>query len=228
MTHELPPFPGFQQEAFDFLTQLAAHNDRDWFKPRKSTFDDEIIWPMQCLLAEASREAANNNLNLTANPKKSIFRIYRDTRFSKNKDPYKTSVGAVLSKDGTHKTMGGVYIHLEPGKCFLAAGFWHPDNNVLRAWRARMADQPGPFMEVLHQLKDKGLDLESDESLKRIPRGFEAHKDTEIEPYLKWKSYTTSRAYKDKDLKSPSFAGEVVTFAQDVYPLLLYGWDVAG
>lgn len=228
MIHELPPFPGFQQEAFDFLTQLAINNDRDWFKPRKSTYDDEIVWPMQCLLAEASREAASFNLNLIANPKKSIFRIYRDTRFSKNKDPYKTSSGAVLTRDGSHKSPGGVYIHLEPDKCFLAAGFWHPDNNILRAWRSRIAEQPDAFLNMVDHLKGKNLDLQSDESLKRMPRGFEAYADSEIEPYLKWKSYTTSRTFKNQDLKSPSFAGEVATFAQDVYPLLLYGWEVVG
>ncbi len=91
----------------------------------------------------------------------------------------------------------------------------------------RIADQPVAFLKMVDHLKGKNLELESDESLKRMPRGFEAHADSEIEPYLKWKSYTTSRSYKDKDLKSSTFAREVATFAQSVYPLLQYGWEVA-
>ena len=94
---DYPPFPGFRKEAFDFLTQLAVNNDRDWFKARKSTYDDEIVFPMRCLLEEASREAMARNLNLMGNPKKGMFRIYTGIRGSrKNKDPYKTSCSAVI------------------------------------------------------------------------------------------------------------------------------------
>ena len=228
MHNELPPFPGFRPAAFKFLRDLAANNEREWFKPRKSTFDDEIVWPMHCLLAEASREATVRSLNLSADPKKAMFRIYRDTRFSKNKAPYKTTAGAVLSQDGTRKSFGGVYIHLQPENCFLAAGFWHPDNNQLRLWRTYMAGHQDAFLSMVERLAQSNLELQSDESLKRIPRGFENHAGTALEPYLKWKSYTTSRPVKDEDMQKPEFIKSVVQFMEETYPLLEYGWGTEG
>ncbi|MFK7844904.1 MAG: DUF2461 domain-containing protein [Rhodothermales bacterium] len=225
MHEQLPPFPGFQPAAFDFLKQLVLNNEREWFKARKATYDDEIVWPMQCLLAEAAREAGARGFTLTADPKKSIFRIYRDTRFSKNKAPYKTAAGAVLTRNGTNKSFGGVYIHLEPDQCFLAAGFWHPDNDKLRAWRSYMANHQHDFMSMVDKLAESKLELESDEALKRMPRGFEDYAGTDVESYLKWKSFTTSRKFKDKAYQNASFIDEVMRFMEEVYPFLLFGWD---
>lgn len=225
MHNELPPFPGFRPEAFQFLRDLAANNEREWFKARKSVYDDEIVWPMQCLLAEAAREATLKGLNLTADPKKAMFRIYRDTRFSKNKAPYKTSAGAVLSRDGTRKSFGGVYVHLQPENCFLAAGFWHPDNDRLRKWRAHMASNPEAFLSMNEALKASKLELETDDALKRMPRGFEEFDDSDLGPYLKWKSYTTSKKITEKQMQKPAFIDEVVAFMDAVYPLLEYGWE---
>ena len=225
--NEYPPFPGFQPAAFEFLQQLAANNSRDWFKPRKSTYDDEIVWPMRCLLVEVSREAASRGLTLTADPKKAMFRIYRDTRFSKNKDPYKTSAGAVLTRTGTNKSPGGVYIHLEPDACFLGAGFWRPENDQIKRWRNAIVERGDDFLEMVSRLKASKLELENHgEALKRMPRGYEEHAGTEVEPYLKWKSFTSGRSVKDKAMQKPKFAAEVVQFAEDVYPLLEFGWAV--
>ena len=222
---ELPPFPGFRPEAFEFLSQLAANNSRDWFKPRKATYDDEIVWPMHCLLTDVSREAAIRGLPLTANPKRAMFRIYRDTRFSKNKDPYKTAAGAVLSQDGTSKGFGGIYIHLEPEQCFLGAGFWNPDKDRLRSWRNYMVGHSNDFMEMTERLAAVGLELQNyGEPLKRMPRGYETHAGTELEPYLKWKSFTTSRTVNDADMQKAEFTADVMRFIEETYPLLDFGW----
>ncbi len=225
MQDQLPPFPGFQPAAFKFLKDLAQNNERDWFKPRKSTYDDEIVWPMHCLLAEAAREAGARGLPLTAEPKKAMFRIYRDTRFSKNKAPYKTAAGAVLSRNGTRKSFGGVYVHLEPEQCFLAAGFWHPDNDKLRAWRNYMVEHQDDFLAMVDQLAASNLEITSDESLKRLPRGYENYADTDIAPYLKWKSFTVSLPVEESDMQQAAFIDEVVAFMQNVYPLLQFGWQ---
>ena len=223
---EFPPFPGFRPEAFDFLKQLKVNNSRDWFKPRKATFDDEIVWPMRCLLNEASQEAMSQSMNLTSDPKKGIFRIYRDTRFSQNKDPYKTSCGAVLSRDGTTKSFGGVYVHLEPGQCFLAAGFWHPPSDLIRAWRAYMVDHADQFMATHDALAAQDLAINSDEMLKRMPRGYEDYAEAAIAPFLKHKSFTTSRAFEDAEFQGQALVNHLVTMMKDVYPLLEYGWAV--
>lgn len=223
---DYPPFPGFRKEAFDFLKQLAANNDRDWFKARKSTYDDELVFPMRCLLAEASREAMGRNINLTGNPKKGMFRIYRDTRFSKNKDPYKLSCSAVVSRDGTRKNAGPLYIHLQPGHCFIGAGFWRPESNFIRAWRASMAENPHDFTDMVQALAGKDLSVTSHESLKRMPRGYEDYADSELETYFKYKGFTTGRDYPDEAFQSRALMDHIVAMMEAVYPLLEYGWAI--
>lgn len=223
--HDLPPFPGFRDEAFAFLRDLARNNRRDWFKPRKAVYDDEVVWPMQCLLAEATHAAARKGLPLRADPRRALFRIYRDTRFSKNKDPYKTHAGAVLSRTGSHKSSGGVYVHVQPDGCFLAAGFWRPETPLLRAWRTRMADDPVAFLTMAAALEAHGLPLRPHgDPLKRMPRGFEALADSDVAPYLRWKSFIVSQPVDEAALQAPGFTQTLVAFMEAAMPLLAYGW----
>ncbi len=225
--HDFPPFPGFRPEAFTFLQDLASNNERDWFKPRKATFDDEVLWPMKCLIVDAARQMTALNIPLTGTPKHSLFRIYRDTRFSKNKQPYKTHSGAVLSRSGSRRDNGAIYIHVEPGKSFLAGGYWRPETPLLRAWRARMAEAPAPFLDVAEALDAAGLPLQnSNDALKRMPRGYEEHAETDIADYLRWKSFVVTRSVPDALLQSPDFTEAVVTMARDTLPLLEYGWQL--
>lgn len=223
---DYPPFPGFRDEAFDFLKQLAQHNERDWFKPRKETFEDEVQWPLRCLVADAARQATYHDLPFSGDPKRALFRIYRDTRFSKNKQPYKTHVSAVLSRTGRRKEPGGLYLHIEPGHSFLAAGFWKLETPALRRWRTRIADEPAAFLDVRRRLAEAGLALETREALKRMPRGFEDYAETDVADVLRWKSFTTSRSFPDVALQTPDFTGDVVQMMRDVRPLLEYGWEV--
>lgn len=225
--HEYPPFPGFRDEAFAFLTALRKNNRRDWFKPRKTTFEDEVQWPLRCLIVDASRWLHDQDLPLSGDPKASLFRIYRDTRFSKNKKPYKTHASAVLSRSASRNDLGVLYIHIEPGASFLGAGFWHPENDFLRRWRSQMADAPAIFLDIVHQLEEAGLELDPDrDKLKRLPRGFSSFEDSGIADYLRWKSFVVSREIPDEHLKSPAFTDEVVQMARDVLPLLEYGWSL--
>jgi uncharacterized protein (TIGR02453 family) len=225
--HDLPPFPGFRDEAFTFLKQLKQNNERDWFKPRKETFEDEVLWPLRCLVADASRQAAFEDLPLTGDPKKSLFRIYRDTRFSKNKLPYKTHASAVLSRSGSNKDNGVVYIHVEPGASFIGGGYWRPDNDLLRPWRNQMAQHPVGFLEVVRKLEAAGLELDNDrDKLKRMPRGFENQAESDMADYLRWKSFVVTRSVPDEALQSPAFTDQVIATAKDMLPLLAYGWDV--
>lgn len=223
---DFPPFPGFREEAFTFLRELARNNDREWFKPRKSTYEDELLWPMRCLLADVSRRASMEKLPVTGDPKHGIFRIYRDTRFSKNKLPYKTHIGAVLSASGSRKENGVVYIHVEPGASFLAAGYWQPEPSFVRLWRDRMSRDPGSFLDMVHILETRGLPLETEDMLKRMPRGYEDRADEEISHALRLKSYVTSRPVKDELLHEPEFTASVVQMIHDTLPLLQYGWEV--
>lgn len=225
---DFPPFPGFRAEAFDFLRQLAANNDRDWFKPRKETYEDEVLWPFRCLVADVTREAAAAGIPLAGDPQRSIFRIYRDTRFSKDKRPYKTHAGAFLTRTGEREVHGGgFYVHVEPGGCFMSAGYWRPETPMLRRWRARMAADPAAFLDVAERLAAAGLVLECDgEELKRMPQGFDVDPDAPIAPYMRWKSFLATRTVPDEALTDPGFTHEVVRTMREALPLLDYGWEL--
>ncbi|MEL6615649.1 MAG: DUF2461 domain-containing protein [Bacteroidota bacterium] len=224
-----PPFPGFRPEAFAFLRDLREHNEREWFKPRKATYDDELLWPARCLVGQLAAEFPRAGVPLTGNPKKAPFRIYRDTRFSKNKAPYKTHLGLVLSRDGTKKAPGSLYIHVEPEHCFLAAGFWAPDSALLRRWRERLVGAPEAWLGLVAEVEASGVTFGFGPAgtLKRMPRGFEAYAESEVAPYLKWKGTVVTRDVAPEAVQQPSFADDVVAFAQDAMPMLTWGWGVA-
>ena len=218
---EYPPFPGIRQQGMAFLEDLRANNERDWFKPRKATYDDELLWPFRCLLVDCGQRLAQRGLPLIGDPKAGTFRIYRDTRFSKNKAPYKTQVSGVLSRTGSRKDVGSVYIHVEPGNVFLASGYWRPENKLLRHWRTRMADAPEAFLAMVEETEGHdGLKLEPADKLKRMPRGFESLAESDIAPFLKWKSFVAIKKLGDDVVTTPAFADDVVAFCEQSLPLL--------
>jgi uncharacterized protein (TIGR02453 family) len=224
-----PPFPGFREEAFTFLRQLEDNNERDWFKPRKETYVDEVRGPLECLIADVARRLHEAGLPLTGDPKKSRFRIYRDTRFSNDKRPYKTNVGCVFDRSGSKDKNGVVYVHVEPGASFLAGGFYQPEVKYLRPVRERIAQSPAVFFDLLKRMEERGLTVHSrDDTLTGMPRGFSQYKDDEeLADVLRWKHYLVNRDVDDERLTTPAFAEDVVQMAEDAMPLLEFVWDAA-
>ncbi len=208
------------------MRDLKENNDRDWFKPRKVTYEDELVWPMQCLIAELSAEAARHNIPLTADPQNAIFRIYRDIRFSKDKRPYKTHIGAVLTRSGDRKEPGGLYIHIEPGQSFISGGFWRPESKLLQSWRQQIEQLPDRFLAIAQAVEAAGMDLDSDDKLKRMPRGTQLGPDHPAGEYLRWKSFLGSRKVADEELLKPSFTAIAVEAMRGALPLLEFGWKV--
>ena len=224
-----PPFPGFRDEAFSFLQKLRENNRREWFKPRKQTYVDELKGPLECLVADVARRMDEAGLPLTGDPKKSRFRIYRDTRFSNDKSPYKTNVGCVFDRSGRKDEPGVVYVHVEPGNCFLAAGFYQPAVKYLKPVRNRIVDDPERFFGLLDDMEDKGLPVHSrSDTLTGMPRGFADHRDTgRLADVLRWQHYLVTRTFDEDALQRPGFAGDVVQMGRDALPLLRYVWQAA-
>ena len=224
----LPPFPGFSDEALQFLRDLKKNNDRDWFKPQKTTYDDDLRDPMRMLVADLSRRLPAEGVPLTGEPNRSVFRIYRDVRFSKNKNPYKTNVAAALHRGGQKGAPGGLYIHVEPGGCFLAAGYWQMDPKLLRRWRERLVADPDGWQTIAAQAETDGLTLGSGptSTLKRMPRGFSDHTDSPVAEPLRWKGATLTLDLADEAVQTPAFTDRVVTFAKASLPFLAWGWDL--
>ena len=104
-------FEGFPAAGLRFLEELAAHNERAWFAPRKERYERDVLWPMRAFVSDASRALARAGIPIGGDAKRSIFRVYRDVRFSPDKRPYRTNAACYLSYDGGRATQGGLYLH---------------------------------------------------------------------------------------------------------------------
>jgi uncharacterized protein (TIGR02453 family) len=146
-------------------------------------------------------------------------------RFSKNKDPYKTHAGVVLTRTGMKNDPGVLYFHLSPEECFLAAGFYPPGPQPLGRLRAAAARDPKAFKQITAKLKKAGLKLSDEDALKRAPRGFETIDDTEIAAATRLKSMICLRPVAEAAINSPALVDDFCAFAADSLPLLKWGWD---
>lgn len=225
---DTPPFPGFTPEGLQFLRNLKENNDREWFKPRKAIYDDHLLDPARCLVADFARRAPERDLPLTGDPKRSLFRIYRDTRFSKNKAPYKTHIGLVLSRSGGRKEDGKLYVHIEPGASFVAGGFWRLDPKPLRAVRTRIADAPGAWLDAVAQAEAAGLTVSAGDPLTRMPRGFEDHAESDVAEWIRARFLSARRSVTDDALLDPAFTETVLDIAAGALPVLEFGWEAMG
>jgi uncharacterized protein (TIGR02453 family) len=200
------PFAGFPVEMPRFFRALKKNNDRDWFQPRKEQYVQFVYQPMTELVMALNRELQKIAPEYIAEPKKAIFRIYRDTRFSADKTPYKTHVGAFFTRRGV--TSGaGLYMHFSDNSLFVGGGVYHPEREVLLAVREHVRDNHGALRKILAQSKVKSLFGEiGGDSLTRVPKGFDCehpaadlikHKDwllsAEMEPTIA----TTAAVYKE-------------------------------
>jgi len=189
-------FTGFRPDAIRFLRDLAAHNRRDWFEAHRDDFETAVRAPMRALVEEMDVRLATRAPELVGDPRRSIFRIHRDTRFSKDKSPYKTNAGFWLAhRDGGRPGAGdahggaGLYFHLEPRASFIAAGIWMPPAPVLAALRSAIGGDPKGFARVVATLERRFGPLDTDHMLARLPRGF-----GETHPAVRWLRYTSLTA----------------------------------
>ena len=220
MARPATAFAGFGPKATEFFRELANNNERAWFLEHKAVYEREVVSPLQLLLAALISAFAERGLPLTGDPKKSIFRIHRDVRFSNDKLPYKTHAGAALTRSGLKGSLGVLYLHVAAAECFVAAGFWNPEREALDALREAIFAQPARFLAVQAGLVDAGLPLDMSDSLTRMPRGFEDAADQPVAPALKLKSFVVRRTI---EIGSPGLVGEIVKFAEDARPLLDFG-----
>jgi uncharacterized protein (TIGR02453 family) len=218
-------FSGFSGEAIQFLRDLAANNERDWFNPRKATFQRELQEPLARLVLTTTDLLRKAKIPLRADPKRSVFRLYRDTRFSPNKSPYKTHISAVFDRTAQRKTDGILYVHIVPDESFAVVGFHEPPLPDLTKIRESIVDRQEIFLKILAQLERSRLRPTSDEVLKRVPHGFEEFADLPAVEYLKYKSFHIRRPLPNKVVRSTALPEELVKFAQMCLPFLKFGWE---
>jgi uncharacterized protein (TIGR02453 family) len=217
-------FAGFRPATFEFLNELRDNNDPAWFKPRKAVYEAEVLAPFRDLIIAVAAGLHRAGLPLVGDPRRGIFRIYRDVRFSPDKRLYKTHAGAVLTRSGDKRDPGLLYLHVEPGASMVAAGFWHPEPRLLAKLRRAIFVDADAFVKLAVQLEKAGHPISSDERLSRPPRGFEAAKGTPVADFVGWKSFTVHSALTDAEMQSPAVCDRIIGFAHTVMPLLEWGW----
>jgi uncharacterized protein (TIGR02453 family) len=166
-------FPGFSAEAFKFLIQLKRHNNRAWFLKNKETYEREIKEPMVSLVLAINAELRGLSPELVTEPKRAIYRIYRDVRFSADKSPYKTHTAALFAPRGFGKhACAGLYFHLATDELLLAGGVYMPGSKELLAIRNHIAVDAARFRRTLAHRQIASLGGLQGDQLMRVPKGF--------------------------------------------------------
>lgn len=168
------PLPYLGPAGLAFLRNLARHNDRDWFTPRKAVFEAELKEPMLAIVRKVTDAMTTFAPNHVRPAEKSLFRIYRDTRFSNDKRPYKTHVAAWWSHQGLEKTSGaGYYFHISAKEVIVAAGAYMPEKDQLAAIRNWLLDNHAEFRKLLQKpaVRKAFVEFEGN-ALSRPPKGF--------------------------------------------------------
>ncbi|GAB5481871.1 MAG: DUF2461 domain-containing protein [Parasphingorhabdus sp.] len=211
-------------ELFDFLRELEQNNDREWFKARKKRYEAEVVDPVTDFIVNMAPRIAAISPHITVDPRPnggSRFRIYRDTRFSKDKSPYKTHVGCQFRHEaGKDAHAPGFYVHLGPGEVFFGGGVWGPKGEALRSIRQRIVDKPARWEEAV-----EGIDLRGDQ-LVRAPKGFDP--DHPLINDLRRKSFFSFQDADEKIATSAKFEDAVEAQFEKVAPLMGFVADALG
>jgi uncharacterized protein (TIGR02453 family) len=217
-------FAGFRPAATQFFRDLRANQEKAWFTEHREIYEREVKAPMGSLVEDLAAELGRRGLPLTGDATRGLFRIHRDVRFSRDKSPYKLHAGAVLTRDGRKSTPGLLYMHLDPLGSFSAAGFYHAEPPELARLRDAIAYGPDEFLALEARLAASGLVLSRDESLARLPRGYE-QAPASVGWALRLRNFIVERPIAAKDLRSAALVGRLADFAAEAMPLLDWGWE---
>lgn len=228
----IPAFTGFKPDALAFFAALDAlqqrfdfEGARTSFNANKAAYEREVKKPLAALVETLSARFAARSIRLRGNKHDSLFRINRDVRFSPDKSPYKTHAGAVLTPTGSKKEQGVLYIHIDPAGCLMAAGFYRPEPAQLTLLRNHVRRAFPRFAAIVRDLEAHGLPLSQDDTLKRLPRGFEDITDPGMAKAIKLKGYTVMQPLADADVMAATLTDKLEDFAMLTLPLLEFGWE---
>jgi uncharacterized protein (TIGR02453 family) len=218
----MAPFRGFPKEGLQFLRSLKRNNSRVWFLEHKGTYEVCLKRPMAEIIEALAADFKRFAPEMIASTKISAFRIHRDTRFSKDKSPYKTHVAAVFPRSGLPKDAGArLYFHVDPSEVWIGGGMYMPLPEDLSAIRAYLADNHGLFRKIVGSPQFRKLfgSLEG-EQLSRVPRGFRA--DHPAADYLKYKQFLAGRTLPAGAAIGPSFYGTLVETFRGMLPFIRF------
>ncbi len=208
-------------KGFLFLKKLKKNNRRDWFLENKESYEKDLREPLKEIVSELGVRLRKVAPEMNFDPKRSIFRINRDVRFSANKEPYKTNLGAAIVYRHHNKKdeYPGLYLHVEPGNCFIGGGLYMPSGDQLRRIRHAINKDPQSFLEVISSRNVKkyfgGL---AGEKLKGAPRGIaEDHPSIEL---LKYKQFIFVKNYDEVQFQTGNVAAKIEKEFVAIMPLI--------
>jgi uncharacterized protein (TIGR02453 family) len=223
-------FNGFRPAALAFLRRLTRHNSREWFERHRAVYETEVRDPLRSLVEEMDVRLARLAPEIVGDPRRSVFRIHRDVRFSADKSPYKTNAACQFYHLDAGRGAGqdakgagaGLYFQLADGECFAAGGIWMPARPALEKIREALAEDPEGLDRVVRapafRRRFKALDREA--MLTRLPRGYtEGHP---AERWLRYKSFTATRLLSEREATSARLPALLERDFAALVPLVLW------
>lgn len=213
-----PPETYFSPDLLRFLRELAKNNNRDWFQANKSRYEESVLQPSVRFVGQIGPRLARISPHLVADARPfggSVARIYRDTRFSKDKSPYRTNVGIHFSHEKAsegEEHLPGFYLHLSPGECAVYSGAWHPAPPGLKRIRDAIVSDPQGWSKVV-----RGSPPSGGESYVRVPAGYDP--SDKFADDLRRKDFFASLEFKDAEVSSSSFGRTFVSACTRLDPL---------
>ena len=217
----------FTPATLRFFRELAKNNRKDWFEAHRAEYEGEVRDPMRELIEDLNARLARFAPEIGGDPKRSMFRINRDTRFSKDKSPYKTHAACWFHHKRASGRVGGeanegsagFYFHLQPGgKSSVGAGLWMPPRPQLDKLRDAISENPASFGRIARGLTKRFGGLDDGAMLKRMPRGFA--EDHPAAKWLRYQSFTSGRTLKDSEVTSPQLPAVLARDFRELLPLV--------
>ncbi len=222
--------PHFSSELFDFLSELEDNNTRDWFNANKPRYEQHVKGAAMAFIRDFEAPLHAVSPHFQAIPKAvggSLFRIYRDVRFSKDKSPYKTHTGVHFRHEAAKDAHApGFYLHLSPGEVFGGFGIWMPPNPALNKIRTAIVQRADEWTTIQQGLAVADMPCHMGDSLKRVPRGFD--KDHPLAEDLKRKSHAATFAWTASDVTQPDFMDRYAAACQQAAPFMRFVCDALG
>jgi uncharacterized protein (TIGR02453 family) len=216
-----PSEASFEPELFVFLSELRRNNNREWFAVNRNRYERVVLEPALAFIEDFAPHLAEMSPYFRAEAKPvggSLFRIYRDTRFAKDKKPYKTSVGIHFRHERARDAHApGFYLHLAPGEVFAGGGVWHPDTESATKIRRAIEADPRAWTRATGKPFADRLELHGD-SLKRAPRGFDSGHG--LIDDIRRRDFFGTAALEERQACAPGFLEEYASICQSAAPLV--------
>jgi len=214
----------FSPAIFSFLKDLEANNNREWFQANKDRYVNDLKAPALAFISDFSPLLLEISRHFRSDPRPvggSLFRIYRDVRFSRDKSPYKTHAGLHFRHQlGKNAHAPGFYLHLTPGGSFVGVGLWRPDGSTLKKIRDLVAEHPKAWRNAVGETDFAEAFTVQGESLKRPPRGYDP--DHELVEILKMKDFTAMTKVSQKQVTQGGFIDRFAGLCKTGSPLVKF------